>query len=83
MDTLIFAGGIGENAPTIRARICEGLGFLGIELDENRNNENASLISADKRSIAVRVMATDEELMIVKIVNMLTSSKIESNSIQT
>ena len=41
LDTLVFAGGIGENAPTVRARICDGLGFLGIELDEKRNAANA------------------------------------------
>ncbi len=40
LDTLVFAGGIGENAPLIRARICEGLGFLGIELSAQRNAEN-------------------------------------------
>ena len=37
LDTLVFAGGIGENAPRVRARICDGLGFLGIELSESRN----------------------------------------------
>ena len=37
LDTLVFAGGIGENAPSVRARICAGLGFLGIELEEERN----------------------------------------------
>ena len=36
LDTLVFAGGIGENAPPVRARICEGLGFLGIELEEKQ-----------------------------------------------
>ena len=41
LDTLVFAGGIGENAPVIRARICDGSGFLGIELDETRNAANA------------------------------------------
>ena len=41
LDTLVFAGGIGENAPPVRARICDGLGFLGIELDETRNAKNA------------------------------------------
>ena len=40
LDTLIFAGGIGENAPLVRARICEGLGFLGIELEEKQNATN-------------------------------------------
>ena len=45
LDTLVFAGGIGENAPPVRARICDGLGFLGIELDEQRNAANAGVIS--------------------------------------
>lgn len=76
VDTLVFAGGIGENAPIIRARICEGLGFLGIELDEKRNNENAPIISGDKRSIAVRVIATDEELMIAKIVSTMAADLV-------
>ena len=41
LDTLVFAGGIGENAPVVRARICEGLDFLGVEINESRNAENA------------------------------------------
>ncbi len=68
LDTLVFAGGIGENAPLIRARICDELGFLGIELNEGRNSENASLISTDCGRVAVRVIRTDEELMIVRYV---------------
>ena len=47
LDTLVFAGGIGENAPLIRERICDGLGFLGIELNQKRNAKNAPLISPD------------------------------------
>ena len=66
LDTLVFAGGIGENAPTIRARICEGLEFLGIKVDEARNAKSAALISPDKGRVAVRVIHTDEELMIAK-----------------
>jgi len=66
LDTLVFAGGIGENCPSIRARICEGLGFLGIELNEARNTENTAVISADAGSITVRVIRTDEELMIAR-----------------
>ena len=62
LDTLVFAGGIGENAPTIRARICDGLGFLGIELDEKRNAANAAVISTAASRVAVRVMHTDEEV---------------------
>ena len=47
VDTLVFAGGIGGNAPVIRARICDGLGFLGIELEEKRNLANAAMISTE------------------------------------
>ncbi len=68
LDTLAFAGGIGENAPPIRTRICEGLGFLGIELNEARNTKNAPLISMDVGRVAVRVIRTDEELMIARSV---------------
>jgi acetate kinase len=64
IDTLVFAGGIGENAATIRARICERMGFLGIELSEARNAQSASLVSADSGSVAVRVIRTDEESVI-------------------
>jgi len=68
LDTLVFAGGIGENAPLVRERICDELGFLGIELDEGRNARNASRISADDGRVAVRVIRTDEELMIARSV---------------
>jgi acetate kinase len=68
LDTFVFAGGIGENAPPVRARICEGLGFLGIELNEARNAENAAVISAEGGRVTVRVIRTDEELMIARSV---------------
>jgi acetate kinase len=68
LDTLVFAGGIGENAPIIRARICEGLSFLGIRLNKPRNAKNAPLISTDASQVAVRVIRTDEELMIARSV---------------
>jgi acetate kinase len=68
LDTLVFAGGIGENAPTVRARICDGLGFLGIELEEKRNAANEGVISAAASRVAVRVIRTDEEQMIAKTV---------------
>jgi acetate kinase len=66
VDTLVFAGGIGENAPPVRALICEGLGFLGIKLSPLRNAKNAPLISPDSGRVAVRVIRTDEELMIAR-----------------
>jgi acetate kinase len=68
LDTLVFAGGIGENAPTIRARICDGIGFLGIELEEKRNAANEGVISATASRVAMRVIHTDEERMIAKTV---------------
>jgi len=68
LDTLVFAGGIGENAPTVRARICDGLEFLGIELEEKRNAANEGVISTDDGRVAVRVIHTDEELMIARSV---------------
>jgi acetate kinase len=68
LDTLVFAGGIGENAPEVRARICEGLGFIGIELEEKQNAANADAISTESSRVTVRVIHTDEELMIAKTV---------------
>jgi len=47
LDTLVFAGGIGENAPLVRARVCGGLAFLGIELNETRNADSAGVISTE------------------------------------
>jgi len=68
LDTLVFAGGIGENAPLIRERICDGLGFLGVELDQQRNAKNATLISPDVGRVKVRVIRTNEEFMIARSV---------------
>jgi acetate kinase len=69
LDTLVFAGGIGENCPVVRSRICEGLEFLGIGLDEKQNRKNAHIISKEKESVVVRVIHTDEEWMIAKTVS--------------
>jgi len=68
VDTLVFAGGIGENAPTVRSRICDGLGFLGIELNEGRNVANQGVISLETSRVNVRVMPTDEAFTIAKSV---------------
>jgi acetate kinase len=69
IGTLVFAGGIGENAATIRTRICSGLGFLGIELDEERNAANEGIISTASGKVVVRIIRTDEEWMIAHIVS--------------
>ena len=71
LDTVVFAGGIGENAPVVRSRICEGLQFLGIELDLKRNAANESVVSNATSLVGVRVIRTDEELMIAKTVSQL------------
>jgi acetate kinase len=68
LDTLVFTGGIGENAPPIRTRICEGLDFLGIKLSQERNKESERIISADASRVTVHVIRTDEELMITRSV---------------
>ena len=68
LDTLVFAGGIGEKSSTIRSRICAGLEFLGIELEEKQNIAGNPIISAETSRVAVRVMHTDEEWMIAKMV---------------
>jgi acetate kinase len=68
LDTLVFSGGIGENAAEVRSRICKGLQFLGIEIDEKRNTENEEIISTGKSKVTVRVIKTNEELMIARMV---------------
>jgi acetate kinase len=71
LDTLVFSGGIGENAAPIRARICHGLDFLGVELDSGRNDSNDPLISSDVSRVRVRVIKTDEELQMTRLVRRL------------
>jgi acetate kinase len=68
LDALVFAGGIGENAPVVRARICQDLGFLGIGLDHARNDASAPIISTDASRVRVRVIHTDEEVVIARSV---------------
>ena len=68
LDTLVFAGGIGENAPEVRARVCHGLGFLGIRLDASRNKASAPVISSRSSRVTVRVIRTDEEVTIARTV---------------
>ncbi len=66
LDTLVFAGGIGENAPEIRQQICAKLQFLGITLDAARTTASAAVISDDAGATQVRVIHTDEESMIAR-----------------
>lgn len=73
LDTLVFTGGIGEHAAAVRWRICEGLEFLGVALDSERNAENAPVVSRDGGPVAVRVIPTDEDLMIARHTHELVS----------
>jgi|SRR5579862_1289542 len=73
LDTLVISGGIGEHAPLVRARICEGLSFLGVTIDPDRNHVNAPVVSVPGEGVVVRVIATDEELMIARAVFHLLS----------
>jgi acetate kinase len=66
LDTLVFTGGIGENAAAIRARICEHMEYIGIKLDIAANERNAGVISVKEAPVTVRVMKTNEELMIAR-----------------
>ena len=75
VDTLVFAGGVGENSAVVRSRICEDLAFLGIELDERRNGTNADVISSPSSQGIVRVIHTDEELMIATTVNQILATE--------
>jgi len=68
IDLLVFSGGIGENVPAIRERICDGLGFIGVGVDHARNQAGEPVISPDLSDVRVRVIATDEELMIAQSV---------------
>jgi acetate kinase len=66
LDTLVFTGGIGEHAAPVRSRICERLAFLGVTLDERANEANAEIISTAASEVRVRVVSTDEQLMIAR-----------------
>ncbi len=66
LDTLIFTGGIGENSPPIRKRICKNMELFGIRLDTGRNRNNAPVISDDNSRVMVRVIKTNEQLMIAR-----------------
>jgi acetate kinase len=75
LDTLVFAGGIGEKSAEIRTRICEGLDYLGLKLDEEQNRTSSDVISSRQSLVKVRVIQTDEELMIAKSVRELLAAE--------
>jgi acetate kinase len=81
LDTLVFSGGVGENSPVVRARICSGLSFLGVTLDSRRNGRNAAIISTAAGPVTVRVIAANEELMLAKLA-MQVLGLVDSRGIQ-
>lgn len=74
LDALVFCGGIGENAWRVRGRICAGLDWLGIELDDFRNQAGEMIISSDRSRVRIFVIKTNEEMMIAKHTARLLSS---------
>lgn len=78
IDMLVFAGGIGEHGASVRARICGGLGHLGLRLDEGRNQDHAALISAPDSRVQVRIIATDEQWMLAENARVLLAALPES-----
>jgi len=78
LDTLVFTGGIGERAAHIRSRICDGLEFLGIRIDSERNTSNAGIISVAGAATTVRVLQTDEDSMIARHTAFLLTEKVAS-----
>jgi acetate kinase len=81
LDTLVFSGGIGENAHEVRERICAGLGFLGIEVDPKRNEAGADVISQKDGKVSVRVIRTDEEKIIARTVCRVLSLRIGNENL--
>lgn len=75
IDTLVFTGGIGEHAAPVRWKVCQGLAHLGIHLDEERNNKHAEMISTQDSSCQVRVIPTNEDLMIARHTSQVISCK--------
>ena len=71
VDQLVFSGGIGEHAAVVRARMCEGMEYLGIRLDQARNEAHAAVISSLESRVTVRVIPTDEESQIAQSVSRL------------
>jgi acetate kinase len=74
LDTLVFAGGIGEHSKEARGQICQGLEFLGLQFDSQANAANAPVISSPQSRVAIRVITTDEEVMIAQIVRIIMAN---------
>ena len=74
LDVIVFTGGIGERSDEIRARVCEGLTYLGIILDPARNKrkESEMIISSDEaKTIAAVIIANEERIIVREVVNVI------------
>ncbi len=72
LQTIVFSGGIGEHSPEVRQRIGDGLAFLGVKLDASKNAAHAPIISTEESAVEIRVIPTDEEIVIARIIASLT-----------
>jgi acetate kinase len=75
VDTIVFSGGIGEHTPQARAAICDGLDFIGVRLDPKQNDAAAPVISTTNSNVTVRIIATDEEVVIARITHAIITNK--------
>ncbi|MEO0814177.1 MAG: acetate kinase, partial [Myxococcota bacterium] len=66
LDGLVFTAGIGENSSAIRERVCEGLGWLGVSLRRDANDDGRQVISDSQSQVSVLALPTDEELVIAR-----------------
>jgi acetate kinase len=79
LNAIVFTGGIGENAPAIRARVCRDAAWLGVELDEEANDSCAERISTAASRVAVWVIPTGEELMIARHTQQVLAKREEAH----
>jgi acetate kinase len=80
LDAFIFTAGVGENSPSMRARIAERLAWLGVSIDPAANSGNASLISRPDSRVSLHVIPTDEEAMIAKHTLTLLAGRSQTHS---
>ncbi|AMM84091.1 acetate/propionate family kinase [Martelella sp. AD-3] len=78
MESLVFSAGIGENSPVIRKMICDRLGWLGVQLDDDANNANAEIISCPESRVEVRVIPTDEEIVLARQTARVVSEAVKA-----
>jgi acetate kinase len=78
VDVFVFTGGIGENSVEVRTAVCSDLDFLGVKLDDQRNEDNEEIISGDSSTVRVMRISTNEELVIAMDTNKIVSKMLQS-----